>query len=66
MHTLQVADTDSIPQERQNNSVVQADMLLYALRHTVRHSARHTCTPAFTSSPSTHTAVLEQFPCTDL
>lgn len=53
MDTLQVVDTHSIPQERLKDSVVQADTLLYTLRQRVQHSARHTCTPAFTSSPST-------------
>lgn len=66
MDTLQVVDTHSIRQEGLKDSVVQADTLLYTLRHRVQHSARHTCTPAFTSSPSTRVAVLEQFPYTDL
>lgn len=62
-HTLRGADTHGIPQERQNDSMVWADTLVYTLTPRVQPSARHTCTPAFTSPPST--AVWEQFPCTD-
>lgn len=57
------ADAHGIPQERQNDSMLWADTLVYTLTPRVQHSARHTCTAAFTSPPST--AVWEQFPHTD-
>ena len=50
----------------------KAERLSSIGRHAIIHThawspaLRHTCTPAFTYSPSTHTAVLEQFPHTDL
>lgn len=42
MHTLQVAGRHSIPQERQKDSVAQADTVLQTLMHGAQCSATHT------------------------